>query len=100
MAQKACKGKTGWVGEQKQDTSGGQARLGQAEEAEEMKYTYRLVLATNKKVICDSDSKTHKDTALKPNILDFQYKRGIIIKTERDFLPMPVVTGQGQMFLN
>lgn len=48
-AQKACKGKTGWLGEQKQGTDGGQARVGQAEEAEEIEYTYRPVLATTKK---------------------------------------------------
>lgn len=58
MAQKACKGKSSWLGEQKQGTGGEQARLGQAEEAEEIEYIYRPVLATNKKIICDPDSKT------------------------------------------
>lgn len=67
---------TGWLGEEKQDTSRGQARLGQAEEAGEMEYIYRPVLATNKKAICDPDSKTHIDTALKSNILVFQYTKG------------------------
>jgi len=71
MAQKACKGKMAWLGEQKQGTGSRQARLGQAEEAEETEYTYRLVLATNKKIICDPEGKTHTDAALETNILAF-----------------------------
>lgn len=77
MAQKACKGKTGCLGEQKKGTGGGKTRLGQPEEAEEIEYTYRPVLATHKKIICDPDSKTQRCCAGNPHIGPSIYKGDI-----------------------
>lgn len=52
------------------------------------------MLATNKTIISDPDSKFHKAAVLESEILAFWYIKKAEIKTERDFLQRSPVTGQ------
>lgn len=62
-------------------------KWGQVKETVEIVYIYRAVLATNKTITGDPDSKFHTEAAKETEILAFQYTKRAEIKTAKDFLP-------------